>query len=153
MIVVEAEKDQRRAGLDRFAPRTGGLPAKARRPERPVAAYSGFEFAQWQQARCRIVEQRSDPACILSPFRGAIERVAPEAIDLFHRAGMLSGFSPPVHAPVGHLTAGAGILQAVPDPGAGGGAFKHSATTRSNSSISNGFGSMCIAPRLDATSR
>ena len=136
-----------------FVPRGNELPVKARRPERPVAVHSGFEFAQWQQACRRIVEQRSDPACILSPFRGAIERVAPEAIDLFHRAAMLSGFSPPVHAPVGHLTADAGMLQTVLDPGAGSGAFKHSATTRSNSSISNGFGNTCIAPRLEATSR
>ena len=86
--VAEAEKDQRRAPVDLLAPRRHWLPVE-RRDRR--AASERLQVAQRQEARLRIADQRGDPLVVIPTLAGPIQRVAAEAIDVFH----VGYFSPP----------------------------------------------------------
>ena len=86
--VVEPEKDQRGAALDRLAPRFDRLPIELE----PIgAAGQRPQFAEGQEAGGRIGEQLADPGGVAPAFARAVERVAGKAVDLFHRAARLVG--------------------------------------------------------------
>src|SRR5262245_48719748 len=81
--VAETEEDQRRPGLDLPAPGPNRLPVERRR----LAAREGLQVAQRQDARLRIVEQPGDPRPVFPALAGPVQRIAAEAVDVFHGYG------------------------------------------------------------------
>src|SRR5205085_9229440 len=82
------KKDQRRAAIDRLAPRRDRLPIEF---QLVGAAGQRPQIAERQEAGCRIGEQLADPGRVAPALADPVERVAGKAVDLFHRAAMLVG--------------------------------------------------------------
>src|SRR5262245_1551918 len=79
--VADTEKDERRARFELLPPGRYRLPIERRRRG---AANERFQVAQREDPRPGIVEQRGDPLVIVAALADAIERVAGEAVNLFH---------------------------------------------------------------------
>src|SRR5206468_7446304 len=89
--VAEAEKDELGAPVDVGAPRRNGLPVERRRRG---GARERLQVAQGQDARLWVAEQRGDPVAVVPPLADPIERVAGEAVEVFHRRGRISRAAP-----------------------------------------------------------
>ena len=80
-VVVDAEQDQESARLDLPAPRGRRLPVE-RRLRR--AAHERFQVAQGEEPRARVHQQRGDPLVVIPAGADPVERIAGEAVDVFH---------------------------------------------------------------------
>jgi hypothetical protein len=87
--VAEAEKDQRRAGVDLVAPLRHWLPIERRYRG---AASERLQIAQGQETRLGVAEQGGDPLAVIPALADPIQRVAAEAVDVVH--GQLTAVLP-----------------------------------------------------------